>query len=260
MSTTHVHEERDPGSGGTGGGGELRTVDELALAAGVTVRTVRFYATKGLLPPPLLRGRTGLYGDAHLARLQLVRDLQAKGFTLQAVERFLEHVPADATPDDVAVFGALLSPWVTDPPQELTRAELDRATGRELDDHDVAGLAATGVVEVLDDGRVRTRPADLELALQLLDVAVPRAMLEESHRLIEAATGQLAEDLAALLRRHMLRPYLQDELPPQQRAALSDAIERLKPLTIQAVMNAMQRAVDRAVRQRVSGAVERERS
>jgi DNA-binding transcriptional MerR regulator len=172
----------------------------------------RHHADRALLrdpwaaAPPLLRGRTGLYGEAHLARLQLVRDLQAKGFTLQAVERFLEHVPADASPDDVAVFGALLSPWVADPPQELTRAELDEVAGRTIDDEDLDGLAATGVVEVLEDGRVRTRPAELELGLALLDVAVPRAMLEESHRLIEAATGALAEDLAALLRRHLLRP------------------------------------------------------
>jgi DNA-binding transcriptional MerR regulator len=244
VSTTGVHEEREA----------LRTVDELAAAAGVTTRTVRFYATRGLLPPPLLRGRTGLYGEAHLARLQLVRDLQAKGFTLQAVERFLEHVPADASPDDVAVFGALLSPWVADPPQELSRAELDDIAGRVIADGDLDGLVATGIVEVLEDGRVRTRPAELELGLALLDVAVPRAMLEESHRLIEVATGALAEDLAALLRRHLLRPYLQGELDPEERAALSDVIERLKPLTIQAVMNAMQRAVDRAVRDRVDRA------
>ena len=227
------------------------TVDELAVAAGVTVRTVRFYATKGLLPPPQLDGRTGRYDAGHLARLQLVRDLQAKGFTLQAIERFLERVPDDATPADVAVFGALLSPWVTDPPQVLTREQLDELAGRRVDESALQDLAATGAVEILDEGRVRTRPADLELALELLDVAVPREMLEESHRMIEAATGQLAEDLAALLRRHLLRPYLQDEMSPEQSAALSDAIERLKPLTIQAVVNAMQRAVDRAVRERV---------
>jgi DNA-binding transcriptional MerR regulator len=232
----------------------LRTVDELAAAAGITVRTVRFYATKGLLPPPLLRGRTGLYGPDHLARLTLVRDLQAKGFTLQAIERFLRRVPVDASPEDVAVFGALLSPWVTDPPAVLTRAELDATAGRPVDDALLERLATTGAVSVVDDGRVQTRPADLELALQMLDLDVPHEMLEESHRLIEAATGQLAEELGALLRRHLLRPYLQHELPAEQAAVLSDQIERLKPLTIQAVMNAMQRGVDRAVRDRVDRA------
>jgi DNA-binding transcriptional MerR regulator len=232
----------------------LRTVDELAAAAGITVRTVRFYATKGLLPPPLLRGRTGLYGPDHLARLTLVRDLQAKGFTLQAIERFLRRVPPDASPEDVAVFGALLSPWVTDPPAVLTRPELDATAGRSVDDALLDRLSTTGAVSVLDDGRVQTRPTDLELALQMLDLDVPQEMLEESHRLIEAATGQLAEELGALLRRHLLRPYLQHELPAEQAAVLSDQIERLKPLTIQAVMNAMQRGVDRAVRERVDRA------
>lgn len=231
--------------------GTLLTVDELAASAGVTVRTVRFYATKGLLPPPFLRGRTGLYDAGHLARLQLVRDLQDKGFTLQAIERFLDRMPADASADVVAVHHAMLSPWIADPPEELTRAELASAAGRELSDDDLDGLVATGVVEVVDGDRMRVRRADLELGLGLLDVEVPREMLERSRDLIDAATGQLAEDLADLLRRHLVRPYLHGELPPEGYAAMSDVIARLKPLTIQAVMSAMQRSVDRAVRDRV---------
>jgi DNA-binding transcriptional MerR regulator len=242
MSAAHVHEAA---------GLRQMTVEQLATAAGVSVRTVRFYATKGLLPPPSLRGRLGLYSDDHLARLQLVRDLQAKGFTLTAIAQYLSRMPAEASADDVAVYRALLSPWVTDAPEELTREELDLAAGRALGDDDVAALIETGVIEVVDDGRVRVRPADLELGLQLLDVPVPRAMLAASRELIDAATGQLAEDLGDLLRRHLLHPYLHGDLPPEQRQALSDAIERLKPLTLQAVMAAMQRSVDRAVRDRV---------
>lgn len=41
---------------------EELTIDQLAAAVGLTVRTVRSYTTRGLLPPPRLRGRTGLYG------------------------------------------------------------------------------------------------------------------------------------------------------------------------------------------------------
>lgn len=42
------------------------TVDELAARAGVTVRTVRFYSTKGLLPPPVIGPRrVGHYGPEH---------------------------------------------------------------------------------------------------------------------------------------------------------------------------------------------------
>jgi hypothetical protein len=133
----------------------------------------------------------------------------------------------------------------------VPRAELDVLAGRRLDDRAVEDLVAAGSIEVLDDGRVRVRPVDLELGLQLLDLGVPRAMIERSRALIDAATGQLAEDLAALLRQHLLRPYLQGEVPEEQRAALAGVIARLKPLTIQAVLAAMQSSVDRAVRERV---------
>jgi DNA-binding transcriptional MerR regulator len=215
------------------------------------VRTVRFYAGKGLLPPPTLRGRVGLYDDAHLARLQLIRDLQAAGFTLSAIEGFVARMPADASPDDIAVFHAMLTPWIETVPEELTHEELDQLAGRRLDDEALADLVAAGIVRPTAAGRLTVRASDLELGLQLLDLEVPRAMLAASRELIDAATSQLAEDLAELLRHHLLRPYLQGQLTTTQRAALSGVIERLKPLTIQAVMAAMQAAVDRAVRERV---------
>lgn len=230
---------------------ELLTVEELAQAAGVSVRTVRFYAGKGLLPPPLLRGRLGLYTSDHLARLQLVRDLQAKGFTLTAISEYLGRMPADASPEDVAVFGALLSPWVSEAPEELTRAELDQAAGRRLDDADVEALVAVGVARHTGDGRIRLRRADLELGLAYVELPLPLTMLERSRELIDAATRSLAEDLGELLRRELLDPYLHGELPPERRATLSEVIARLKPLTIQAVVTAMERSVDRAVRDRV---------
>lgn len=231
----------------------MRTIHELAEASGLTVRTVRFYATKGLLPPPTLRGRVGCYDEAHLARLRLIADLQGAGFTLSAIERFVARMPDDATAEDVEVFHALLTPWVATAPEELTRAELDAIAGRTIDDATLEGLLAVGVIKASDDGRLRVRPEDLELGLELLDLGVPRAMMVESRALIDAATGALAEELAALLRRHLLRPYLEGGLPEEQRHALSGVIAQLKPLTIQAVMNAMQDAVDRAVRERVGG-------
>lgn len=232
-------------------GEELLTVEELAVAAGVTVRTVRFYAGKGLLPPPLLRGRLGLYTGDHLARLQLVRDLQAKGFTLTAIADYLERMPEDASPADVAVFGALLSPWVSEAPEELTRDELDAAAGRHLDEDAIAALVAVGVARWTDEGRLRLRRADLDLGLAYVELPLPRTMLERSRELIDAATRDLAEDLGELLRRELLDPYLHGELPPDQHEQLSEVIARLKPLTIQAVMTAMERSVDRAVRDRV---------
>lgn len=69
------------------------TVDELAARAGVTVRTVRFYGTRGLLPPPVIGPRrVGHYGREHLARLALIEELQHRGMTLAAIERYVQQL------------------------------------------------------------------------------------------------------------------------------------------------------------------------
>lgn len=48
------------------------TISELADAAGVTVRTIRYYVNEGLLPPPEQRGRYALYETWYLDRLELI--------------------------------------------------------------------------------------------------------------------------------------------------------------------------------------------
>jgi DNA-binding transcriptional MerR regulator len=65
----------------------LLTIDELSTATGLSVRTTRYYASLGLIPPPVRRGRIASYGPEHRARLDLVRALQDHGFSLQASER-----------------------------------------------------------------------------------------------------------------------------------------------------------------------------
>ena len=102
------------------------TIDQLAQRSGITVRTIRFYAGRGLLPPPRLRGRTGLYGPDHLARLELVGELSALGFTLAAIESYLDRLPPTAGADELALQRALLTPWAPEQIEDVDRAELDR--------------------------------------------------------------------------------------------------------------------------------------
>ena len=54
------------------------TIDELARRTGMTVRNIRAHQSRGLLPAPQVRGRTGYYGAEHEQRINLIRELQAR--------------------------------------------------------------------------------------------------------------------------------------------------------------------------------------
>ena len=126
---------------------ETMSVEQLASRVGMTVRTVRFYAGRGLIPPPRSEGRNGYYGPDHLARLELVRELQAHGFTLSAIEGYLENIPRDASPEQVAIHRTLLAPWMPDLPETVKRPDLETRSGRSLSDDDLELLVAIGVIE-----------------------------------------------------------------------------------------------------------------
>jgi len=95
-------------------GPALLTLDELADRVGISVRNIRFYTTKRLVPPPLRRGRSGYYTADHVARLELVRELQDHGFTLSAIKGYVDRIPEDATPSDIALHLSLLAPMTGD--------------------------------------------------------------------------------------------------------------------------------------------------
>ena len=103
-------------------------VDELASRAGVSVDTVRFYQTKGLLPPPEREGRTAWYSDGHMERLDRIRSLKDKGFTLAAIRRFVE---GELDRADEALVEALVSsaPEPGTDGDLLSRDDLARVTG-----------------------------------------------------------------------------------------------------------------------------------
>lgn len=233
---------------------EELTIDELAARAGVTVRTVRFYSSRGLLPPPKLRGRLGLYGGDHLARLDLIRELQALGFTLSAIERHLERLPVDASPDELALQRALIAPWTDDQSEDLDRHELDRRAGRHLDDELIDQLVALGIVHRIP-GSERLRlpsPAMLGVGLQILDLRLPLEMLLRAKEIVERHTAQIAADLRELFAANVLRPYVERGRPEDERERVRAVTDQLRPLTIQVLVNGFQHAVNNVIRDHVS--------
>jgi DNA-binding transcriptional MerR regulator len=64
-------------------------IDDLAQRAGITVDTIRYYQREGLLPPAERVGRANVYSPAHLERLERIKDLQGRRFSLAAIKALL---------------------------------------------------------------------------------------------------------------------------------------------------------------------------
>src|SRR5438093_357588 len=104
------------------------TIDELARRTGMTVRNIRAHQSRGLVPPPQVRGRTGYYGDDHLARIELIKELQADGFNLEAIRRLLEG--AGGSSAEVLNFSRTLrAPFEDEEPEILDAGEMEKRWG-----------------------------------------------------------------------------------------------------------------------------------
>jgi DNA-binding transcriptional MerR regulator len=62
-----------------------RRIDDLARETGCTVDTIRYYQREGLLPPARRDGRHRVYGPEHVERLERIRELQGRRFSLAAI-------------------------------------------------------------------------------------------------------------------------------------------------------------------------------
>ncbi|WP_460605345.1 MerR family transcriptional regulator [Jatrophihabitans fulvus] len=233
--------------GAVGAAGAL-TVDELAARTGLTVRTVRFYASEGLLPAPERRGRIAYYDARHRMRLDLIRTLQEHGYTLAAIERVLQRIPHDAAPAEYALQAAVLAPWLPDQTEVLDRATLERRVGRPLDQQQLDFLASVQALVRLDDDTYRASPALLGHAVELLALPVPHDVLTDSAALIEKHATEVAEGLTEIFARAIWGPYQRGEIDNEHVLAM---LERMRPLALQGLVGAFTAAVDNAARRRL---------
>ena len=73
----------------------IYTIAELADLAGVTPRTIRYYLAQGLLPSAGQTGPGTRYSEGHLARLRVIRILQAEHLPLAEIRRRLADLDDD---------------------------------------------------------------------------------------------------------------------------------------------------------------------
>lgn len=244
--------ETEAGTASAAGAGQepTLTVDELAARAGVTVRTIRFYSTRGLLPPPVIGPRrVGHYGRDHLSRLALIEELQHQGMTLAAIERYLEQLPPDLSAHDLAIHRALVAAWAPDSAEDATRAELERRAGRALTDEDVDRLAAMGVLARTESpGHYRLDPGLLRLGVELLDVPIAHETILAARTVLLEHTRSAAHALSRLFRDEVWKPYEESEPDPERVAAMRSLSAHMQPIVVQALVTAFQRSLNEELR------------
>ena len=225
------------------------TIDELARRTGMTVRNLRAHQSRGLLPPPEVRGRTGYYGPDHLARVELIKELQTEGFNLEAIRKLLDG--AGGSSGEVLRFTrAVREPFEDEAPEVVTVEELAEQFGGERPEL-LARAERLGLLRPLGDGRyeqVSPRLARAGAELTALGVDADEA-LEVVARLREHADAVSALFVELFLA-HVWRPFDAAGRPPERWPEVREALERLRPLAGDALLAvfglAMTDAVDRA--------------
>ena len=210
-------------------------VEELAVSGGVSVDTIRYYQGLGLLPPPRRNGRVGLYDDAHLDRLDRIRELADSGFTLRQISDLVDRAESDPVGDPL--LAALASQRRATP--TLSLGDLAGRTG--LAEPLLRLSVDAGLLSpAREDGEERfdeEQAAMLETAGRLLESGV------DLDPLVELATTHAANIESVIARAVVLYRAALDAQPGIDRAAMAKEIEALVPAVTRMVADHFSRAL-----------------
>lgn len=229
-------------------------MEQLAAACGVSVDTVRYYQSLGLLPPPEREGRVAWYGPPHVERIRDVRALQKKGLTLAAVKRVVQGELGRADADLAAAVAA--ERGAADTEELLTLEEFANRSG--VPASLIQAVEREGVpFGRRVDGEERYTAGDIEIvrvALRLLEFGLPLADLLVLAREANASMRGLAERAVELFDERVRKPIrdtaFSDEAAAEQMVA---AFRELLPAVTQLVSHHFRRVLLEAAEAHVEG-------
>ena len=234
------------------------TIEQLAAQTGMTVRNIRAHQSRGLLPPPTIRGRTGFYGDEHLLRLRLIAEMQADGFNLKAIDRLLAGTGAGATEELLGFKRALTTPFEHEAPEFLDEAEIAARFGGAPDGKVLAKSIKLGLLVPVGEGRYEVpSPTLLSAGEELTRIGVPpEATIRVLEQLNRHSEG-VAEVFVKLFLEQLWRPFEAAGRPEERLPDVRQALERVRPLASEALLAVFQRKMTQAVEQAFGRELER---
>lgn len=225
---------------------EFLTVDELAQAAGTTVRNVRVYQDRGLLPPPERRGRLGLYGPDHLRRLRLVLRMLGRGYPLAAIRELVEAWEAQR--DIGSVLGldvAMTAPFQAEGPRRLPVARLRELLGG--DEVAAARAVETGLATLDGGDVVIPNPRLFDLGADLLAEGFPPRAVVELAAAMARAMDAVAQMCVSFVDEHVWRGFVEAGMPAGDAERVAAVIQRMRPRAQAAADAALAEAMEKHV-------------
>jgi DNA-binding transcriptional MerR regulator len=222
-------------------------IDELAQATGLTVRNVRSYQSRGLIPPPQVQGRTGYYAAEHLARLQLIREMQAQGFNLTAIAHLLAQTHG-AGEQVLGFTRTLMTPFETEAPEIIEHDDLLRRLGGEVEEKLIAKAEKLGLVIPIGENSFEVpSPTLLGAGERLVGLGVPLAAALETMDKLRRYTERIAETFVQMFLAFIWKPFDDAGRPESDWPQVQAALDQLRPLASEALTAGFQPTMTRAV-------------
>jgi DNA-binding transcriptional MerR regulator len=232
------------------------TIDELAQRTGMSARNIRAHQSRGLLAPPTLRGRTGYYNEEHIARVELIQQLQADGFSLELIRKLLAM--AGGSTDEVLRFTrALRQPFGDEEPQVVEQRELQRRFDSTAPEP-LRRVLELGLLRSLGDGEFEeVTPQAWRGAEVFAELGVAVEEIVEVAAEVRGHIDAVATSFLRLFVDHVWRPFEDAGRPEEGLERVLEAMERLRPLASATVQSLFQLAMGEAAEKRLGSELER---
>lgn len=239
------------------GTGEELTIDELAARAQMTVRNVRAYAARGLIDAPRLAGRTGYYNREHLQRLQLVRQLLERGFTLAAIEKAIQNTPHHAAGHTLDLMTILDLPDEGDA-EVMSREDLAALAGVERDDALIESMVGLGLVEKLDDDHVRlVEPAVVRAGASAVALGLPPESVIALFPVLQSHLRTIADTFVREVVTELIQPFIDAGFPEDDWERIIALVDGLLPIASQVTLgifrSEIRKSIDIEVGEQITG-------
>ncbi len=232
------------------------SIESLAAAGGATVRNVRAYRDRGLLPVPERRGRHAVYHEEHLSRLGLITKLLDRGYSLSNIAELLNAWQQGHDISDVLGLTERFTAWSEEVPTHVTLADLVATFGTQLTPTTIDQAQSLGVLEPAGDGYLVRSPKLATAGVELVAAGVPLTAVLAQWAVLRQQMDTVASGFVSLIAAHLVDP-LGDVPTAEQIADLAVVVERLRPVAQVVVEAEMATAMERSISEQLGERIER---